>query len=75
MADDNRLDVRREILRLLLQKVAGDRHPSGTMLNLIEQLVRTPDDVDMYARVLMEKIESDRHPSIDMLNRVLAQAG
>lgn len=74
MAKDDRLDVRREILRLLLQKVAGDRHPSGGMLNLIEDLLRDPDDVEMYARVLMQKIESDRHPSRDMMNRVLKYA-
>lgn len=74
MAQDNRLDIRMEILRLLLEKVARERHPSGTMLNLIEQLLRTPDDVELYARILMNKIESDRHPSIDMMNRLLAQA-
>lgn len=74
MAQDNRLDIRMEILRLLLEKVASERHPSGTMLNLIEQLLRTPDDVELYARILMNKIESDRHPSIDMMNRLLAQA-
>lgn len=74
MAQDNRLDIRMEILRLLLEKAARERHPSGTMLNLIEQLLRTPDDVELYARILMNKIESDRHPSIDMMNRLLAQA-
>jgi hypothetical protein len=74
MARDDRFDLRGEILRLLLVKVARDRHPSGAMLNQIEQLLRTPDDVERYARVLMDKIEGERHPSIDMLNRVLAQA-
>jgi hypothetical protein len=74
MARDDRFDVRREILRLLLQKVARDRHPSVAMLNQIEQLLSSPDDVEKYVRVLMDKIETERFPSIDMLNRVLAQA-
>jgi hypothetical protein len=74
MAQDDRFDARREILRVLMQKVARDRHPSGAMLNQIERLLRTPDDVEMYVRTLMDKIETERNPSIDMLNRVLAQA-
>jgi len=57
-----------------LEKVEGERHPSGTMLNLIEKLLRTPDDVERYAGILMEQIESGRHPSIDMINRALARA-
>jgi hypothetical protein len=33
-------DIRQEALDVLLVKVAKDRHPSGTMLNTIEQLLR-----------------------------------
>jgi hypothetical protein len=66
-------DVRQEVLGVLLEKVARDRHPSGTMLNTIEQLLR-PEDVQVYVQILMEKVRSDTHPSIAMLNRVLALA-
>ena len=74
MAEDNRLDVRMEIFRMLLEKVAGERHPSGSTLNMIEQLLSSPDDKDMYVRMLLQKMESDKYPSIDMLNRLLRQA-
>jgi hypothetical protein len=66
-------DIRQEVLDVLLEKVATDRHPSGTMLNTIEQLLR-PQDVQKYVEVLMEKVRADTHPSVAMLNRVLALA-
>ena len=49
MAREGGFDVRKEVIRLLLEKVAQDRHPSGAMLNTIEQLL-TPEYVPAYAR-------------------------
>lgn len=70
MAKDGN-DVRREVLRVLMGKVASDDYPSTTMLDMIESML-TPDEVPAYAELLMEKIRRDRFPSIPMLNRVMS---
>ena len=71
MADNDGYDVRSEMLKLLMSKVAKDTYPSATYLDLIEQMLR-PKDVPAYARLLMKKIQSDPYPSISMMNRVMA---
>jgi hypothetical protein len=64
-------DVRRELLRQLMQKVHEDPFPSTTMLDQIEALL-TPDEVPAYARMLLAKIEDENFPSIDMIRRIFA---
>jgi hypothetical protein len=71
MASGSEYDVRGEILRMLMGKVAEDQYPSATMLDMIEQILR-PDEVPAYAELLMQKIRADRFPSIPLLNRVMA---
>jgi hypothetical protein len=68
---DEQDDARRELLDMLLTKVADDRYPSVTMMDLIEQLIG-PDERPIYVEVLMDKIRHQRHPSIPMMKRVLA---
>lgn len=67
-------DVRREVLRVLLAKIAEDPYPSGTMMDMAEQMLE-PDEIPAYAEVLMDKIRGDRFPSYGMLNRVANLAG
>jgi hypothetical protein len=69
MAEDNRYDPRRELMQVLLDKVAADTYPSVTMLDMIEDML-TPDDVEPYVEVLMDKIRDDNYPSIDLMSRV-----
>jgi hypothetical protein len=38
------VDVRGEVANLLVEKIASDRNPSVTMMNLVEELL-APDDV------------------------------
>jgi len=71
MASGSEYDVREEILRMLMGRVAEDEYPSATMLYMIEQILR-PDEVPAYAELLMQKIRDDRFPSIPLLNRVMA---
>lgn len=68
MAKDG-YDVRVEVLRMLMGKVANDAYPSATMLDMIESML-TPNEVPAYAELLMEKIRRDRFPSIPLMNRV-----
>jgi hypothetical protein len=65
------VDVRGELVDLLLEKIASDRNPSITMMNLVEELL-APDDVPAYAAVLMDKVKSERFPSLSMIRRVMA---
>jgi hypothetical protein len=64
------LDVRGEVVDLLLEKIASDRNPSVTMMNMVEELL-APDDVPAYAAVLMDKVKTDRFPSYSMLRRLI----
>jgi hypothetical protein len=67
----NEIDIRREIVNMLVEKIAGDRNPSITQMDLVEQLL-TPDDVPAYVAVLMDKVKSERYPSLSMINRLIA---
>ena len=58
---------------MLLEKIASDRNPSVTMMNMVEELL-APDDVPAYVAVLMDKVKADRYPSYSMLRRLLALA-
>jgi hypothetical protein len=61
--------VRRELVRLLLDKVHQDPYPSVTMMDLVEELISDDERAD-YAAVLMEKIRADQFPSHDLMVRV-----
>jgi hypothetical protein len=53
------VDVRGEVVNLFLEKIASDRNPSVTMMNMVEELL-TPDDVPAYVGVLMDKVKTGR---------------
>ena len=66
---EDSIDVRRELVELLLFKVERDRYPSVSMMNMIEDLI-TPEEAPVYARVLMDKIYQDNFPSVSLMLRV-----
>jgi hypothetical protein len=66
-------EAREMMLEVLLEKVADERFPSVTMLNLIESLLQ-PDEVRIYAGVLLRKVREENYPSIPMLRRIAALA-
>jgi hypothetical protein len=65
------VDVRGEVVNLLVEKIASDRNPSVTMMNLVEDLL-APDDIPAYAAVLLDKVKTERFPSISMIRRLMA---
>jgi hypothetical protein len=69
-SNSEELDVRGEVVDLLLEKIASERNPSVTMMNMVEELL-APDDVPAYAAVLMDKVKTDRFPSYSMLRRLI----
>ncbi|MFM6852231.1 MAG: hypothetical protein ACKOVB_24335 [Terrabacter sp.] len=56
-------------MELLLQKIADDAYPSGTMMDFVEELLR-PDEVTVYAAVLMDKVRGDTYPSVSIMRRL-----
>ena len=64
------MDSRARLVDLLIEKIAEDPYPSGTMMDLVEELL-LPDDVPAYAAVLMEKIRADAFPSVPMMKRLV----
>jgi hypothetical protein len=62
-------DAHDRYMRLLLQKIAMDRYPSGELMDRVEILLDR-EHVDTYVELLFEKIEADHYPSKQMLDRV-----
>jgi hypothetical protein len=56
-------------MRLLLEKIAMDRYPSGELMDRVEILL-DQEHIDDYVELLFEKIERDHYPSKQMLDRV-----
>jgi|SwirhisoilCB1_FD_contig_31_17819762_length_369_multi_2_in_0_out_0_1 hypothetical protein len=71
MADKD--DLRRSLLDILLDKVAEERYPSVTMLDLIEAMIK-PDELSAYVAILLGHIRESTYPSMDMIRRVEALA-
>lgn len=69
MANDDEIDIRTEVVSLLLDMVASDQYPSATMMDMIEQLA-TQEERGEYARILMDNVRSSPYPSIPMLRRL-----
>ena len=67
---DQAEQVRRMVLRLMLEKVHGDRFPSSTQLDIIERLL-TPREQPLYVEVLMAKVSEDTYPSLDLIRRMV----
>jgi hypothetical protein len=66
------IDVRGEVVDLLLEQIASDRNPSVTMMNMVEELL-APDDVPAYVGILLDKVKTGgRYPSYSLLRRILA---
>jgi hypothetical protein len=64
------VDVRGEMVNLLIQRIASERNPSVTMMKLVEHLL-APEDVPAYVAILWDKVKTERHPSISMIRRIL----
>ncbi len=70
MARETEIDIRAEVVAILLDIIAKDRNPSVTMLDMVEHLANA-EERGRYARLLMDKVESSRHPSIPMMRRLV----
>jgi hypothetical protein len=73
MPESRKPSGREILLDALLDKVADDRFPSISMLDLIESLLR-PDEVEIYVRILLRNVRAEKYPSLPMLRRIAALA-
>src|SRR5690349_10642065 len=61
--------ARNAIVRLLLERVRQDKHPSRTHMELIEELM-PPYLLRDYLNVLLEKVAVDSSPSLPLIQRI-----
>jgi hypothetical protein len=66
----DRDDARAALVATLMQKVAEDRFPSTTHLDLIEQLLNE-EEYPAYVQFLQGRLREDRFPSPSMLKRLV----
>lgn len=62
---------------LLMERVRNDRYPSLQLLDRLESLLITPEQVTEYVDVLVQKIDESWYPSgqiMDRLERILSLA-
>jgi hypothetical protein len=65
----NNAEARAAYIRVLLNRVREDRHPSATHMAMLEQALPA-EWTSAYVEVLLEKVAEDPHPSIPMLRRI-----
>jgi hypothetical protein len=53
----------------VLDRVRGDRYPSGQLMDRLESSLASREQVDGYLDVLFEKLEDSRYPSRQLLDR------
>ena len=69
MPTSQHYDPRKELVKVMIAKVAGDTHPSITMMNMIEAMLE-PDEVPAYVDMLLDRLRRDHFPSIPMMRRI-----
>ena len=62
-------EARASFLRILMERVRQDRHPSATHMAMIEQALPA-QLIPAYVEILLEKVAQDQNPSIPMLRRI-----
>jgi hypothetical protein len=59
-----------QMYEVLMERVRTDHYASGNLLDRIEALLYTPEQVIAYTDMLVEKVDADWYPSNDLMNRV-----
>jgi len=69
-----RSEAQGTLVRLLMDKIRGDRYPSVTHMTLVEEMLPRRMAAE-YLGILMDKAAEDTYPSIPMLQRIRRVAG
>jgi hypothetical protein len=54
----------------LMKRVSTDRYPSLQLLDRIEAILWTPEQVTAYVDMLVDKLDESWYPSGQLMNRV-----
>ena len=63
--------IRDEMVDMLLERIAAERNPSVSMMDLVEQLL-APDEVPVYVWILWDKVKNERFPNLNLMRRLMA---
>jgi hypothetical protein len=55
---------------VLMERVRNDRYPSLQLMDRLESMIYTPDQVTQYVDVLIQKIDETWYPSGQIMNRL-----
>lgn len=58
------------LFEILMDRCSTDRYPSHQLLNRIEEILWTPEQVVAYVDMLGEKINESWYPSGQLLDRI-----
>jgi hypothetical protein len=58
------------LFEILMERVSTDRYPSSHLLDRIESILHTPEQIVAYVDMLIEKIDEAWYPSGQLLDRV-----
>ena len=65
------------LFEMLMERCSTDRYPSHQLLERIEEILWTPEQLVAYVDMLNEKIDESWYPSgqlLDRVQRVMGQA-
>ncbi len=57
------------LYEMLMERVSTDRYPSHQLLNRIEEILWTPEQIVAYVEMLLSKIDEAWYPSHQLLDR------
>lgn len=57
------------LYEMLMERVSTDRYPSHDLLNRIEEILWTPEQIVGYVEMLLSKIDEAWYPSHQLLDR------
>lgn len=60
---------------ILIERIRHDRYPSGQLLDRIEMLIYTPEQVAEYVDLLVTKIDESWYPSGQLMDRAQRMLG
>jgi hypothetical protein len=66
---NDKQDAQVALARLLIDKIRTDKYPSGTQMDLLEQMIPRPLAPE-YFDALLEKVAMDQWPSVSLLARM-----
>jgi hypothetical protein len=62
--------LRSRVTESLLKGIGDVQYPSVTMMDRVEGLMGTRDDLASYVELLIKKVEASEYPSVSMLDRI-----